>query len=192
MTKPFNVILIGRSGSGKGTQGELLMKKFSHLYCLATGDLFRDLAKSESDTGKRIQKIFKEGGLPMDDLATTMWMHNLAYNLKEEQGLLADGFPRRFAEAKSLDAFLEFLERMNTSYFILIDISRKEASRRLKARGRNDDTDEAIGGRMNYYEERVVEVVAYYKDRGRLTVINGEQSVEDVHKDILESIKDGK
>lgn len=188
MTKPSNVILIGRSGSGKGTQAELLMKKFRHFYCLATGDLFRDLAKVNSDAGKRIQKILAEGGLPMDDLATTMWMHNLAYNLKEEQGLLADGFPRRLAEVEALDAFLEFLERIDTSYFILIDISREEASRRLKARGRNDDTDEAITGRMNYYEERVAEVAEYYKDRGRLTVINGEQSVENVHKDIMRAL----
>jgi adenylate kinase len=188
MTKPFNIILIGRSGSGKGTQAELLQKKSSNLYYLATGDLFRDLAKSESDTGKRIKKILDEGGLPMDDLATTMWMHNLAYNLKEGQGLLADGFPRRLPEAKSLDAFLEFLGRASYTYFILIDISDKEAFRRLKARGRADDTDEAIRGRMNYYGERVVEVVEYYKARGRLTVINGEQSIEDVHKDIMKAL----
>ncbi|MFY9458057.1 MAG: nucleoside monophosphate kinase [Candidatus Spechtbacterales bacterium] len=188
MTKPFNVILIGRSGSGKGTQAELLTKKFSHFYYLATGDLFRDLAKSDSDSGKRVKKILDEGGLPMDDLATTMWMHNLAYNLKEEQGLLADGFPRRLPEAKSLDAFLEFLGRINASRFILIDISHKEAFGRLEARGRVDDTNKAITGRMNYYEEKVVEVVKYYKALDRLTVINGEQSIMDVHSDMLKAL----
>lgn len=189
MTKPSNVVLIGRSGSGKGTQAELLEKKFSYFYPLTTGDLFRDLAKRDTDTGKRIKKILNEGGLPMEDLATTMWMHNLAYNLKEGQGLLADGFPRRLPEAKSLDAFLEFLGRMNASHFILIDISSKEAFRRLMARGRADDTNEAITGRMNYYEEKVVEVAEYYKERGRLRVINGEQGIEDVHKDIMQAIK---
>lgn len=189
MTKPSNVILIGRSGSGKGTQAELLEERFSYFYRLATGDLFRDLAKRDTDTGKRIKKILDEGGLPMDDLATTMWMHNLAYNLKEGQGLLADGFPRRLSEAKSLDVFLEFLERINNSYFILIDISREEAFRRLKARGRADDTSEAITGRMNYYEEKVVGVVEYYKKHDRLTVINGEQSILGVHKDIMKVIQ---
>lgn len=188
MTKPFNVILIGRSGSGKGTQAELLTRKFSHFYYLATGDLFRDLAKRDTDTGNRVKKVLDEGGLPMDDLATTMWMHNLVYNLKEEQGLLADGFPRRLPEAKSLDAFLEFLERISTSHFILIDISGPEAFRRLTARGRADDTNEAITGRMSYYEERVIEVVEYYKEHDRLTVINGEQSVLDVHKDIVNAL----
>lgn len=192
MTKPFNVILVGRSGSGKGTQAEILMKKFSHFYYLVTGDLFRALSKEESDTGKRIKKILDEGGLPIDDLATTMWMHNLAYNLNEDQGLLADGFPRRLPEAKSLDAFLGFLERLDGSFFILIDISSDEAYRRLKARGRFDDNDEAIKGRMDYYEERVVEVVEYYKKTDRLITINGQQSIEDVHKDIMEVLKNDK
>ncbi len=191
MAKPINVIFIGRSGSGKGTQAELLMKKFDYFYTLSTGDLFRALAKEDSDTGRRIKKILEEGGLPIDDLATTMWMHDLAYNLHEEQGLLADGFPRRGPEAKSLDAFLKFLDRLDNSFFIFIDISRDEAHTRLKARGRFDDNDNAIKGRMDYYEERVLEVIEYYKKNNRLIVINGEQDVEGVHKDIMNVLENG-
>lgn len=216
--EPFNIILIGRSGSGKGTQAELLMEHFNNFYYLSTGDLFRDLAEHDTDAGKRVKKVLEMGGLPYDDLATTLWMHNLAYNLKEEQGLMADGFPRRLNEAKSLDSFLEFLGRKENTFYVLIGISKEEAFTRLSKRRicadcgrlipwleefkkiekcdkcggalktRSDDTSEAIKGRMDFYNERVTEVIDYYKGQGKLIEINGEQSIEKVFEDILKAI----
>lgn len=215
--RKLNFILIGRSGSGKGTQAKLLIKHFGNLYSLATGDLLRDLAKHKTDTGTRIKKVLEKGGLPFDDLATTLWMHNLAYNLKEDQGLICDGFPRRAREAENLDRFLEFLERKKDTYVLLIDISEKEAFNRLTKRRtckkcgklvpwvgefknwkkcecggelyyRHDDNPEAIKGRMEYFEKSVVPAIDYYKKQKRLIKINGEQSIEDVFKDILKAV----
>jgi adenylate kinase len=219
MKKPLNFVLIGRSGCGKGTQVELLTERFGNFCHISTGDLFRDLAKQGTDTALKVQKILKEGGLPFDDLATTLWMHEIAYKVKEDQGIMADGFPRRLNEAKSLDRFLEFLERNENTFYILIDISRQEAFDRLikrrickqcgelipwvgdfkkltscpKCQGelmaRFDDTPEAINNRLDYYEERVSQVIDYYKEQGKLIVVNGEQPIEDVFKDILKAIK---
>lgn len=218
MAKSLNIILIGRSGSGKGTQANLLTERFGNFYYLSTGDLFRDLAKQETDAGKRIKEILAKGGLPYDDLATALWMHNLAYNLKEKQGLLADGFPRRLNEAKDLDNFLEFLGRKKDTFYILIGISREEAFERLSKRRicadcgklipwleefkklevcdkcggalgpRADDIPEAINGRLDFYDERVIEVVNYYEEQGKLLKINGEQSIEKVFEDIIKAI----
>lgn len=217
--KPLNFVLIGKSGSGKGTQAKLLIKHFGNLVHIASGDLFRNLAKADTDVGEKIRKILNEGGLPYDDIATTLWMHEIAYNIRSDQGILADGFPRRANEAKDLDQFLEFLERKENTFNILVDISRQEALDRLTKRkickecgrsipwvgefkdlkvcdkcggelvGRSDDTLEAINSRLDYYEERVVKAVEYYEDQGRLVRINGEQSIEDVFKDILKAIK---
>src|SRR3989344_4749510 len=216
-TKPLNFILIGRSGSGKGTQAKLLMEHFGNLFYISTGDLFRDLAKAGTDAGNRVYKVLTEGGLPYDDLATTLWMHEIAYKMKTDHGLVADGFPRRLNEAKDLDQFLEFLERKENTFNILIDISREEAFNRLSKRrickgcgrvipwlgalkdlnacdkcggelaARPDDVPEAINNRLDYYEERVIEVVNHYKERGRLIKINGEQRIEDVFQDILKA-----
>lgn len=217
--KTLNFTLIGRSGSGKGTQAKLLMKHFGNLYYVYTGDLFRDLAKADTDTGKRIKKIIEKGGLPFDELATTLWMHKIAYNIKENQGIIFDGSPRRLDEAKSLDEFMEFLERKENTFNILIDISRKEAFNRLSKRRickkcerlipwvgefkklkvcdkcggelvtRPDDTSEAINNRLDFYDKRVVEVIDYYGKQNRLIRINGEQSIEDVFQDILRAIR---
>lgn len=219
MNKPFNFTLIGRSGCGKGTQAKLLMKEFGDFCYISTGDLFRDLAKANTDTSARVAKILINGDLPFDDLATTLWMHKLAYNLKENQGIILDGSPRRADEAETLDKFLEFLERKETTFNLFIDISRQEAFKRLikrrickncgqlipwigkfkklkvcdKCKGelttRPDDTPEAVNNRLDYYDDRVVEVVRYYEKQKRLIKINGEQPIDDVFKEILEKIK---
>ena len=217
--KPYNFTLIGRSGSGKGTQAKLLMEKFGNIYYISTGDLFRSLAKTESDVGDKVRKILKEGGLPYDDLATTLWMHEIAFNVRSDQGIMADGFPRCLNEAKNLDGFLKFLERGDRTFYILVDISRQEAHNRLTKRRickdcgnlipwvgefkemkvcpdcggelmpRADDTAEAIKNRLDYYDERVTQVVNYYRERGKLIEVNGEQPIEKVFHDILRAIE---
>jgi len=215
----LNFVLMGRSGSGKGTQAKLLMEKFGNLFYISTGDLFRDLASQETDVGQRIKKIIETGGLPYDDLATTLWMREIAYKVKEDQGIMADGFPRRLNEAENLYQFLEFLGRENNTFYLLIDISKEEAFNRLTKRRickkcgrlipwvgefrklevcdkcggeletRPDDTDEAINNRMDYFEERVVPAIKFFEEKGKLIKINGEQSIEDVFEEILEKIK---
>jgi len=218
-TKPLNFVLIGRSGSGKGTQAELLKEKFPNLYHIVTGDLFRKLGNAETDTSHQIKKILDAGGLPLDDIATTLWMYEISFNVKEGQGILADGFPRRLKEAKNLDRFLGFLDRKPNTFYLLIDISRKEAFDRLTKRRickkcgklipwvgefkkltvcnkcggdlmtRMDDKVEAIKNRLDYYEENVVPVVEYYKKQNKLIKINGEQTIEKVFEDIFKAIK---
>lgn len=219
MLKPLNFTLIGRSGSGKGTQAKLLMEHFGNLFYVYTGDLFRDLAKAKTDAGKRIKKILSEGGLPFDELATTLWMHRIVYNVKENQGIIFDGSPRRLEEAKNIDKFLDFLGRKENTFNILIDISKEEAFSRLSKRRickkcgrlipwvgefrnlkvcdecggdlipRPDDKPEAINNRLDFYDKSVVPAIKYYEEQGRLIRINGEQPIEDVFKDILKVIK---
>ena len=218
MSKPLNFTLIGRSGSGKGTQAKLLMKHFGNLFYVSTGDLFRDLSKANTDTSIRVQKIIKEGGLPFDDLAAALWMHELAYNLKENHGFILDGAPRRVNEAQTLDRYLDFLERKETCFNLLIDISREEAFGRLSNRRickkcghlipwvgefkklkvcdkcggelitRADDSPEAINSRLDFYDNRVAQTAKFYKNQNRLIKINGQQPIEDVFKDILKAI----
>ena len=212
------IILLGRSGSGKGTQAKFLREHFKNLFYISAGDLIRDLAKMETEAGRKVKKIIRQGDLIHDELAITLWMHKIAHNIKENQGILCDGFPRRLNEAKTLDRFLEFLGRKEKSLCLLIDISRKEALNRLlkrrickkcgqlapwnkeseklkfcdKCKGeliaRPDDTIKAINSRLDYYEDRVKPVIKYYKKQNRLIKINGEQGAENVSKDILKAI----
>lgn len=189
--KPLNFILIGRSGSGKGTQAELLAEKFKNSVRISTGELMRDLAKRDTEVGDRIKKILEEGGLPFDDIATTLWMHEIAFTVKKDQGIICDGFPRRINEAQNLDRFFDWLDRSQNTKVLEIDISSEEAFVRLKKRARDiDDNDKAIRGRLSYFEERVIPVLNFYKKSDRLIHINGEQSVEDVFKEIIDKTDD--
>lgn len=179
-----NFILLGMSGSAKGTQAQLLMEKIPNLYHLSTGDLMRDLAKLDTDAGHRVKKVLDEGGLIPDVIAMTMWTHNLIHELKSEQGLIADGFPRRLVEAQSLDRFLEWLERKDSTKIVLIDVSREEATKRLKLRARSDDNDADIKNRLDWFEKEVMEVVKFYEGQGRLIRVNGEQTIEQVFSEL--------
>ncbi|PJE57589.1 MAG: adenylate kinase [Candidatus Portnoybacteria bacterium CG10_big_fil_rev_8_21_14_0_10_38_18] len=196
--KILNFIIIGPPGSGKGTQAKLLLKQFGNLYYISTGDLFRKLSATKSDTGKRVKKIVYSGGLPMDEIAITLWMHEIIFKVKENQGILGDGFPRRISEAKSINKLLEFLGRKKNTCFFLIDISEKESYRRLVRRvdaatgkeiKRADDEKKDIKLRWKLYRQRTVPAIKYLKKNCRLIRINGEQPIEKVFKDILKTIK---
>ena len=216
--KNYNFVLIGRSGCGKGTQAKLLQEKFGNFYYLSSGALFRDLSQQDTVAGNKMKKEMKAGTLPFDTLAVALWMRDIAYNLKEDQGLMLDGAPRRLNEAIKLDAFIKWLGREKETFIILLDISRQEAFNRLTKRRtckscgrlipwvgefknlkacdlcqgeletRLDDTPEAINNRLDYFEERVVAVIDYFEKKGSLIKVNGDQPIDDVFKDILRAI----
>jgi len=187
--KPKNFVIIGPPGSGKGTQAKLLLKKFPNSYYVSSGQLFRKLSRAKTDVGEKIKKVVESGGLPFDDLATTLWMYEIAFNVKKNQRIVADGFPRRLQEARDLDAFLNFLERKDNTLFLLIYIFEKEALKRLPKRGRVDDDIKDIKKRFRIYRKRTIPAINYLKKYCRLITINGEQSIENVFKDILKAIK---
>jgi adenylate kinase len=217
--KPLSFALIGRSGCGKGTQAELLNKHFGNLFSVSTGNLLRDLAKSDTSVGKEIKKILTNGELIPDFMIIGLWMRELCVNLKDEQGILFDGALRRLIEAQQADEFLDFLGRKENFFPILIDISREEAFGRLTKRrickkcgklipwvgefkklekcdncggeliGRQDDNPDAIKNRLDFFDSEVKEVLDYYKKDNRLITINGEQPIEKVFKDILSAIQ---
>ena len=217
--KPFSFSLIGRSGCGKGTQAKLLMEYFNNLFYVSTGALLRNLATLDTAAGKETEKILDKGNLIPDFLIIGLWLRELCVNLKDEQGILFDGAPRRSIEAQAADEFMTFLGKKENFFPILLDISRQEAFDRLTKRrickkcgklipwvgefkklekcdtcggelfSRQDDNKEAIKNRLDYFDKEVVKVLDYYKKDNRLITINGEQSIEDVFKDILKAVK---
>ncbi len=188
-------IFAGPSGSGKGTQVEMLKKYLSektpdvkqfHAY---TGDGFRAFIESKTFAGKRAREIQLAGGLQPEFLAVWIWADLLVKKFKGEEHLFIDGSPRKLGEAIVLDSALDFFKRENIQV-IVINVSDKETTRRLLARGRADDTADAIKKRLGWYRDLVVPAVEYFKNRPnyRFLEINGEQMPEEVHKDILKAL----
>ncbi|MBU3922669.1 nucleoside monophosphate kinase, partial [Patescibacteria group bacterium] len=140
--------------------------------------------------GKKIKKVLTSGGLVIDEIAAALWINDVLFNLKENQGILLDGSPRRIEESINLYDFFKFIDRVKNTQVFVIDISEKESIKRLIKRKRNDDNEKEIKMRLAWYKKNVIPAINYLKKKGiKVTKINGEQSIENVFKEILSKIK---
>ncbi len=214
------IILLGKSGSGKGTQAKLLKEKFNLAY-IGSGDLLRERAKKKDFTGKKISEIFNKGGLIPTPVILKLWLEKIEElrNLKNLKGIIMDGNPRKILEAYLIDEVFEYYGWDKNVKAILVDISNKEAKDRLlkrricqkcqeiipfigefktmkkcfKCQGplvlRSDDTEKSVEKRLDWFKKDVQPIINYYKKKGILLKINGEQKIEEVFKDILLCLK---
>lgn len=183
-------IFIGRSGCGKGTQVALLKKfleeqKQRTVFLVTTGDALRTLWNGDSYTARASRALMERGGLQPEFIATHAWTHVFIEGMKEGHDVFVDGSPRRMAEAHVLESALEFYG-LKTSV-IYIDVSREWAKARLLARMRADDTKANIDGRLDWFEQNVAETVEYFANHvtHAFHKINGESTIDNVHKEIL-------
>lgn len=184
------IVLLGRPGCGKGTQAELLRKKFPFQH-ISTGHLLRKRAQKRDSIAKRLKKILNTGRLVPTLLVFQLWMPLLEKLRKQTKfkGVLFDGSPRKLFEALMLDEVLEFYGWDRNVRVLNIEISDEEAKKRLFKRGRADDTPRDIRTRLKEFREEVVPVLNYYRKRGVLVSVNGERPIEVVHQDILRKLR---
>ena len=195
MKEPLVFLLIGRSGCGKGTQAKLLIKylkdnNLGETLYIYTGKRLRNFAEKEENLAARLAKNkMKAGGLLPSFLAVWLWSGALIEGVEENNNVIMDGSPRTLLEAMMTDDAMEFYSRRNVIP-IFLETSEEWSTQRLSDRGRNDDSLKSIKERMAYFEKDVVPVIDYYsgKSRHKLTRVNGEQSVEEVHREILEKV----
>ena len=153
---------------------------------LGTGDFARTRAQKDTLTGKWIKSILDAGGFFPSWLANGLILEMIEPNLtSHEQVLLLDGSPRRLSEAQVLDEFMNNLNRPSV-HPIYLDISEEESRRRLMARGRGDDTADAITNRLAWFTTQVLPVLSYYGDR--LITVSGEGDVNAINAKIIESL----
>lgn len=218
--KPLVVIFLGKPGSGKGTQAELLGEKLRLDY-IGSGELLRARKKIKDFTGKKTQKVVDSGGLVPTPVIFKLWLDKFEElkNKKNLKGFVIDGSPRKIREAYLFDEAMSWYEWSKNVKVMLIDISDKEAVWRLtkrrickecgeivpyvgkfrdvkncpKCKGkltqRADDTAAGVKNRLSWFRTDVQPVINYYRKTDRLIKINGEQSIEDVFKDILKALK---
>lgn len=195
MNKPQTFIFYGIVGSGKGTQVELLEKYLKEknisndVLFTSTGSEFRKLIESGSYTASKVKTIIEKGLLQPNFLTISLFTNILISNMKENTTLIADGYPRTIAQSEAFETMTKFYDR-NDVKIIYIELGKEEAIKRMKLRGRSDDTDEGIATRFDEYVKNVIPSMNYFKDKEGYTMymINGEQSIEDVHKEIINKL----
>ncbi|MFY9493225.1 MAG: nucleoside monophosphate kinase [Minisyncoccia bacterium] len=185
---PQTIIILGRSGSGKGTQAELLKKLLEPCLYIYTGDLFREMAGTEIIAGRKVKEILKVGGLPPEWLASFLWQRELVDGLRSGlENVIIDGSPRRLDEAKEMDEVLNWLGRTDIKP-ILVDITEDEAVGRLLLRGRSDDTEESVRARLDWFNTQTIPAIEYYEKSGRLIKVDGMGTVEEIHERIKQAL----
>ena len=187
-------VFFGQVGSGKGTQVKLLIdflksKDGRETVYAGTGDGFRKLLESENFTSKIVKESMTRGELQPDFLTNAIFANILSSFLDDEKHLIADGYPRTASQSETFEAMMKFYKRENIK-IIYIELSEEEAMKRNLLRGRHDDTEMGLRKRFNEYINKVIPAMNYFNSKENYTIytINGEQSVENVHKDIIKAL----
>lgn len=175
------IVFMGVAGSGKSVQGKLLADDLGCTW-FSTGEFLR-----QNINGKRRQEML-EGKLLGDDEIIAM-IQKAFEEMAPQESFILDGFPRTLPQAKWLIAEHE-QGKVHIDAIIHLQASRELVKSRLLSRGRQDDTEEAINKRFEEYESLTLPIVGWFKDE-KIPVyeINGEQEIEQVHQEIMNSLK---
>jgi adenylate kinase family enzyme len=196
---PYTFIFIGRSGCGKGTQAKLLMDYIAKsddpraklpTYYLETGANFRQFVEGDSYSSQLSRQVMEAAELQPIFLAVWIWSHLFIENLKGDENLVLDGVPRHATEAEVLDSALKFYQR-DKPCVIHINVSNDWSRERMRERGRLDDKNQAdVDKRLAWFDSKVMGAIRYYDAHPdyRLIEINGEQTVDEVHRDIVANL----
>jgi len=187
LKNPLYLVIIGPSGGGKGTQAELLEKKYG-LAHVSTGELLRKEVENKTELGKKALRYITKGIFVPTPLVLRVLEPVL--NKIEKRGFVLEGFPRLPDQPQFLESFLKkrgiFLNAvLDLKVRAKIVIKRKIAKGEKFQSGRGDDTVELLKKRLESYEKTIAPIRKFYQKKGLLIEVDGERSIEAIFKDIV-------
>lgn len=191
------IVFFGIAGSGKGTQMDLLKdllkdKDMKECLQIGTGTGFRKILESESYTANLIRESLLRGELQPDFLTNSIVTEAFVAHLSIDKHLLVDGYPRTVEQAKTFESMMKFYRRRNVR-IVYIKVGKGEAIERSLLRGRPDDTRDSIAKRFDEYEDNVLPAMEYLESKAdegyEVYTINGEQTIAEVHTEIIKALK---
>lgn len=204
----MNIIFMGPPGAGKGTQAERIVDEFQVPH-ISTGDAFRLAMKQETPLGVEAKKYVDQGLLVPDEITIGI-VRDRVSQPDCDKGFLLDGFPRTISQAEALDGIAADLGKsINHVINISVDrdllLARLTGRRICKSCGatyhvlfnppardnvcdkcsgelyqRSDDTEEKVGTRLDEYINKTAPLLEYYRNKGILREVNGEQEINAV------------
>ncbi|AOT71188.1 adenylate kinase [Geosporobacter ferrireducens] len=212
----MRVILLGPPGAGKGTQAAGIIDRY-HIPHISTGDIFRKNIKEGTELGKKAKEYMDQGLLVPDDLVVAIVEDRLKEE-DCKNGFLLDGFPRTVYQAEALDKVLDKMNsvldkviNVNVDKEILIE--RAVGRRICKDCGatyhiqfnppakadicdkcgstlyqRADDNEETVTKRIEVYLNETQPLIDYYKGKGTLVTIDGQQPIDKVFQEIIAAL----
>lgn len=191
---PVTVLFFGSQGAGKGTQVKMLIdflksKSDRGVISIDMGQELRNLRDSGTYAGKFTGKVIDAGDRMPDFMPIYLQTKKIVDDLTGTEHIVADGLARGPDQTHAFDEMMAFFKRDNFRIINLV-INDETAVKRLLARGRNDDTEEAIRRRLSWTKTEVFPQLELLKSRGRVIhEIDGEPDTETIHKNILAALK---
>jgi adenylate kinase len=210
------IIFLGAPGAGKGTQAAEVARELK-LAHVATGDLFRQAQEQGTDLAMKAKSYMEEGKLVPDEITIQMVLERISAS-DCQQGVIFDGFPRNLRQAEALDKALadqgevvdkvvyikvseeELLKRLSGRWicrqcqtpYHAVNSPPKVWGKCDKCGGelyqRPDDTVETVKKRLQVYFSETTSLIEYYSRANKLLEIEGEGSVDEVRKRIIEAL----
>lgn len=205
----MKLIFLGPPGAGKGTQAMGVAEHYGIAH-ISTGDMLRSEIRGGTSLGREAQAYMDKGELVPDSVIVGMVKNRIAQE-DCKNGFLLDGFPRTIAQAQALEAFTDI------DYVIDIDVPFERLLDRITGRRmcpdcgaayhvstysdskcghcggtlyqREDDKPETVEVRLRQYEKKTEPLITYYKEKGTLRRVNGDQAVEQVAGEIRRELE---
>ncbi len=185
----MNIVIFGPPGAGKGTQSKFIAEKFN-MYQLSTGDILRKEMSKNTEIGKKISTVINTGSLVSDQIVSDM-IEKVISNNDYHNKIIFDGYPRNLIQAKNLENLLKKYEQ-KISIVLKLSVSletvKKRISERKSLEKRTDDDKDIAIKRYKTYENSTEPVIEYYKKLNLLKVIDGENSIDQINKEISDII----
>ncbi|MBD3180703.1 adenylate kinase [Candidatus Poribacteria bacterium] len=212
----MKLILLGGPGAGKGTQAQKLAEKYN-IPQISTGDMLRQAVKDETEMGKKAKTFMDQGKLVPDEVVIGIVKDRLTKD-DVKKGFILDGFPRTVEQAEALDKItddmgiaIDAVVNIATSPEVIIErLSGRRSCRDCqkvyhvvysppKEEGvcdvcggelyqRDDDKPETVKKRLDVYNEQTAPLIDYYKDKGKMVEVSGDNSIDEVYEDIVEAL----
>ena len=186
----MRIVLLGAPGSGKGTQAALIRKQLDIPH-ISTGELLRNAVESGTEFGKMAKAVMDRGELVSDDIMLGLLEERFGQD-DVKQGFILDGYPRNLVQAEALDSLLARLS-LPLDDALQIDVDEEQVIARIAGRaaleGRSDDSEETVRNRMKVYATQTAPVIGYYANKGVLTRILGEGTIEEVFQRIIGALQ---
>jgi adenylate kinase len=200
-SKRIVLILLGRPGSGKDTQAELLAKKFGLVWLKSSEIIKKELISSKKtielegesyDIEKEREKQ-RNGSLNTFAFVAALVKNEIRKTAKAGKGLIMSGSPRSLLEFKEELPLFKELYGLENTYFFDVKISPKEVYIRNMKRHRKDlpelDTKKVITKRLKVFTHDTMPMVKYLKSKKMIFEVDGEQPIEKIHLDILKILE---